>query len=150
MWNLLLAVTNFTAYYPIITALLAGDVITAGIIAFAAVMSVVSHLFESHKHGMNGFGCSPRVSYLLNRLDVLAVILVIGRMLWICFTSRSVLVIVGSPSLMLLLSLALICNLLSEADRGKRYYVPLHCIWHLSIFLLLDSSLKSHYRYHHS
>lgn len=146
MWNLLLPVTNFAVFYPIITALLFEDVITAGIITFAATMSVVSHLFESHKHQMWGFGCPSNVSYLLNRLDVLAVVLVIGRMLLLWIASGIGLnIITEKPFRTILLLLAMACNILSEGDQGKKYYVPLHCVWHMMIFSLLGSYLESIY-----
>jgi len=48
MLNLLTTITNFTAYYPILTALRHGDITTASVLGFAAFSSGISHLFESH------------------------------------------------------------------------------------------------------
>ena len=143
MLNLLTTITNFTAYFPIRTAYLNGDYLTAGIVGFTALSSAISHLFESHKHRMWGFGTSPRTSYLLNRMDVLGVGLTILRVVYLWYKSGLGLgLITGHPLLVNAGLLAFACNYLSERDPGYTYYLPLHCIWHLSIFLLLNHALQ--------
>jgi hypothetical protein len=148
MWNSLTTLTNITAYYPVITALSLNDKITAYCVMFAAGSSAISHLFESHKHNMWGFGCPPHVSYVLNRLDVMGVVILVLRVsyLWSKIPGYIKLRIFTDdiPRVMLLL-LSVLCNLLSERDKGFMYYLPLHCVWHMSIFLLLNSFLKSIY-----
>lgn len=143
MLNLLTTITNFTSYYPIRRALLHGDWITALIISFAAMASAVSHLFESHKHQMTGFGTDPKISYLLNRVDVLAVIMTLGRVLYLWYWGHFK--ILEHLTLLFSLILAWGCNLISESDPGYTYYLPFHCVWHLSIFLILDRYLEGVY-----
>jgi hypothetical protein len=142
MLNLLTAVTNITAYYPIRYALAHHDILTAGIVSFAACSSAISHLFESHKHDMWGFGADPLISYYLNRVDVLGVFLTVGRSLHLWYQSGIGLsLIYKHPLLVLAAGMAYLCNFLSEQDPGHSYFIPLHCIWHLSIFLLLERFL---------
>lgn len=143
MLNLLTTITNFTSYYPVRRALEKGDWLTAGIISFAGISSAVSHLFESHKHLMDGFGTDPKISYLLNRVDVFAVVVTLGRVLYLW--SRGNFRIFEHRNLLSKLILAWGCNLISEQDPGYTYYLPFHCIWHLSIFLILDRYLESVY-----
>lgn len=72
MWeNLIVAVSNFPAIYPIITCYQNQDYITLITIGFVAIASLLSHVVENHKHGMPGIGVSNQISYLLNRFDVL-------------------------------------------------------------------------------
>ncbi len=74
--NLLVAVTNFPAIYAINLAIDKRDILTASVITYVASASFLSHLVENHKHGMYGIGFSPRISYFLNRLDVLGCVFV--------------------------------------------------------------------------
>lgn len=146
MLNILTAITNITFYYPFLTSITRKDYITGYLILFAACASAISHLFESHKHKMIGFGTDPRVSYILNRVDVLGVILLVIRILYLA----KALVIHGidRDKLVLIIGLGIpifLLNLISEMDEGYYYYLPLHCMWHLSVFLHLDLILNSIY-----
>src|SRR3989304_7064998 len=77
--NLFVALSNFTCVYPIYTSFKSHDYITTMIISFVSLFSFLSHLFENHKHGMKGIIKSKKISYILNRLDVLGCIFVIIR-----------------------------------------------------------------------
>lgn len=146
MLNLLTAFTNFTAYYPILTALSFNDNVTAACVIVVACLSAISHLFESHIHNMWGFGCPSSISYLLDRLGVAGVIVIMSRViqLWASSNIKSGIITDNIPRA-LLLFLSVVCNIISERDEGFMYYLPLHCMWHMSIFLLLNSFLKSIY-----
>ena len=142
MLNLFTTITNLTAYYPITTARLRGDLLTASVVGFAAVASALSHLFESHKHQMWGFGTSPSLSYCLNWVDVFGVAFTVSRCLYLWYRSGLGLSLFSDhPFLVIGGLLAWVCNNLSERDPGHFYYLPLHCIWHLSVFLLLNAFL---------
>ncbi len=142
MLNLLTTLTNFTAYLPIRTALVHEDYLTAGIVGFAAASSAVSHLFESHKHDMWGFGMNPNISYLLNRGDIFGACLTLARVSYLWYQSSLGLNLFTQNKLFLGICLACVYLVISEQDPGYHYYVPLHCVWHLSIFCLLDRFLK--------
>lgn len=142
MLNLLTSVTNFTAYYPIAYAMQRKDYLTASTIALAAGASIISHLFESHKHNMWGFGTNVEVSYYLNRMDVVGVVLTVSRCAYLWYQSNlGVTLFKHHFELCLAAAGAYICNLISEQDSGYYYYLPLHCIWHMSIFLILQRFL---------
>lgn len=85
MENIVVALSNFPAVYPIYHAYCQGDILTTSIVAYVATASFVSHLFENHKHGMPGvlslWNIHPntKISYILNRLDVLGAGLTILR-----------------------------------------------------------------------
>lgn len=145
MLNLLTTVTNFTAYYPFLTSIHHGDHITATLTAFAGCASAVSHLFESHKHQMSGFGMDPQISYALNRIDVIGVILLSIRCAQLLFNKNWWIFLIDHWDLVVLAIPILLMNLISEMDSGHYYYLPLHCVWHLSIFLLLNKYLLAVY-----
>ena len=61
--NIIVASTNIAALAPIYAS--KNDLLTCFAIILAASASFVSHLFETHKHGMFGFNCLPKNSFLL-------------------------------------------------------------------------------------
>lgn len=133
--NVIVAGSNFVALAPIRHSYFT-DPITCGAITYAACASFVSHLFESHKHDMVGFGCSPRLSYFLNRLDVLGVVLLILRLAYIS----------PLPKILRYLPLALACSLLNlyseHVTTSRTVFVILHSLWHISIFTLLNEFIQ--------
>lgn len=143
MMNLLTTFTNFTVYYPIRYALLKGDFITASIVGLSGGASMISHLFESHKHNMWGFGTDSVISYYLNRLDVGMVSLTLLRCFQLWYQSGLRLSLFQGNHLLIISTIcASLCNLISEQDPGYTFYIPFHCIWHLSIFLILFKYLQ--------
>lgn len=148
MMNILVASTSVVSYWPILEAFKANDMITGGIITLAASSSFVSHLFESHKHNMWGFGMPSKLSYLLNRVDVAGVGAFILRMLWLLyennFTPRDI--FIDNFFIVFQLAMAYYINLMSEKDPGQQIYVPYHCIWHGWIFMILYQTLGLIYR----
>ena len=112
--------------------------------AFVGSFSFLSHLAENHKHGMPGIGFSPNVSYILNRFDVLGVVLVALRMIYLYYWKRgiSITLFLENPYLTSLLILAVACNLISEHDKYnqelKWRYIVCHSIWHTSIFWIAN------------
>jgi hypothetical protein len=92
---------------------------------------------------MVGFEMPPRYSYLLNRWDVIGVVAVVGRVLYLWYHSGlGWSLITDDLSRFLSFLFALVLNFMSEQDRGYTYYLPLHSTWHLSIFLILNGYLK--------
>ena len=149
MWeNIVVAFTNFTIFYPIVVTLNNNDVITCICICFVGIFSFLSHLIENHKHGMPGIGLSQQLSYIANRLDVLGVILVCTRVAYIYYTIIGISInpFLGNVALTMALIISTICNLLSEKvfyrEKEKYEYMLFHCIWHLSIFLILGKFYK--------
>ena len=142
--NLLVALSNAPCYFPINTALANNDRITFGALAFVSSASFLSHLVENHKHGMPGIGFSKKVSYFLNRLDVLGCLVVSSRFSYLYFTKYG---LSNSPlldnKLFILASvIPLIFLRISEYDkynyRLKNVYIITHCIWHVSIFAVMN------------
>lgn len=145
--NLYLALSNFPAVYPISRAHRHGDYTTAGIIFFVSVASFVSHLAENHKHGMPGIGLSQRVSYILNRFDVLGCVLVGCRLaqLYLSKYGLSMAVAMDKKLKFLAMCLPFVLLRISEYDKYnptlKPLYIATHPIWHASIFMAMDRFL---------
>lgn len=138
--NLMTAVTNITAIFPFQYALYHHDTTTAYFIFIAAFSSAISHLFESHKHQMWGFRMDPYWSWILNRVDVISVIMIVARCIWIVPNLYDWSIKNIDWYFIFLSTLAL--NFVSELDKGYRFYLPLHCMWHILIFLVLHNFLK--------
>ena len=83
MENIIVALSNFTVYYPIIKSYLNKDYITCVCLLYVTLGSFFSHLFECHKHGMSGLGLNKEISYLLNRIDVSGAIILSIRLLYL-------------------------------------------------------------------
>lgn len=136
IYNIIVSLTNLPCLLPIYTALKANDFITSGIITFVSVGSIVSHLIENHKHGMEGLpNVSQEMSYYWNRIDVLGSILTIGRLSWLYYQKYQF----KLPSNhFYILLLPLIFLRISEYDKYnvnlKLMYIVTHSLWHLSVF----------------
>lgn len=144
MENILVAFSNFYGIYPIITSYMHNDLITLSIVLNVVTMSFLSHLFEVHKHNMPGFIIrSNELSYFLNKLDVLGVILVFVRCL---FLFDKIFIIHIYDNYKYHLIGALIFNLISEYDKESKYfYIITHICWHILIFYLMDIILNDYY-----
>jgi hypothetical protein len=145
-WNLLTTVTNLVALYPLSLSYQANDKITCGLIAVAMGASMVSHLFESHKHGMWGFGINPKVSLVLNRIDIVGALFLMGRVGYLgyqWYNKDNNLTYLGIG-----LGLCYGSLLISESDYSastQKRFLLFHNIWHMGIFTLLGSFLAQYY-----
>lgn len=144
MWrNFVVAASNFTCIYPITKAVANGDYVTAAAISFVSAASIISHLVENHKHGMPGIGLSKRVSYILNRFDVLGCGLVTCRLgyLYLSKYGLSLSVFSGNRLLLLGAGMAFLFLRVSEHDKYnaklRNIYMVTHCVWHLAIFKII-------------
>jgi hypothetical protein len=140
--NVFLALSNFSAFFPFKTCIEYGDTTTALVIFGACGISAISHLFQSHKFGMPGFGCSHADSRLLDDAD-----LFIAGIL--CFR---IFLIGGYVPLFWQFLPFFICPLVLCAcsDIFGRYhmrlqFVMLHSLWHVTEFMFLNAILLSVY-----
>lgn len=157
MWkNILVASSNWTCVYPILTAIRKGDYWSAGAVSFVSVFSILSHLVENHKHGMVGitgpFGTGSRacaVSYYLNRMDVIGCGLVAMRLGYVYYHKYgfSMLPILNNKLILLYCAALIVCNFISEYDKFnpalQHSYIFFHCIWHVGIFILMNSFMDN-------
>lgn len=145
--NLIVASSNIPAVYPLYVSLLHSDYLTFGAIAFVSTFSFLSHLFENHKHGMNGIKfvtTSKSFSYILNRLDVLGCILTAMRYIQIIieldglFIDKINKIFLTQPALLSMMFTGLTLNMVSEHDKYnpklRTFYVITHSFWHLIAF----------------
>ena len=116
-----------------------GDNVTSVFILGAGTASILYHLFESHKHGMVGFGCSHSHSRNLLTVDRLGVFFLFARSLFLLpspFPTRIALEALGAG----------LFALYSEYDKynpeRQTGYIISHCIWHVSIFYVLRRYLS--------
>ena len=151
MENIFVASTNIFVVYPIFECYLARDYLTASVLAFVGFFSFVSHLAENHKHGMPGvLGVDRCDSYLLNRLDVLGVILTVLRVGYVFLNGiqMTFIFIYEYPYLLFAFFVLVFFNLSSEFDKTpdtKYLYVFLHSVWHIGIFYWLGYTLSIYY-----
>ncbi|CAJ1399575.1 unnamed protein product [Effrenium voratum] len=127
--NLALALTNLACIFPVMVAADHGDTATAWLAFFAGAASFVYHLFESHKHGMAGYGASHSTSRALLGLDR------VGAGLLICRTAPRLLSRTVWPETLPVALLALIFLGLSEIPGlSKPVYLATHSGWHVAAF----------------
>ena len=141
--NIVTAITNGFAIIPLYYAIKANDMVTSWIICVSALASTLSHLFESHKHGLHGFGTPAKYSYYLNRCDVVCAVLLFGQVLQLA--TFNIMVPQDIYILTICGSIFLICNKISESDttiRTQKRYLIFHNIWHIGIFCTLGYFLK--------
>jgi hypothetical protein len=150
--NLIVAASNFLCVLPLYTSYLECDYLTFSVIIFVAFFSIVSHLVENHKHGMTGMPYlkfSTTTSYILNRFVVLGCVLVVMRIGWLLYVNYSFSSLYDElhkkPIFILLLMISFALKFISEYDKYnpdcKTLYVITHCMWHISIFYLLNEFL---------
>ena len=141
--NIIVAISNLPVIYPILTSINNNDYITASIITFVGLGSSISHLFESHKHGMVGFNMPVNYSYILNRIDILGVILTSLRLLYLWY-NRGFTYDIFNTNIIIHTLIAFSYSIISEYDKTKytrTIYVISHVLWHISAFTLIDSLL---------
>lgn len=135
MENLFVASTNLPILLPLYLSYENNDYVTGLSLLFLGIFSFTSHLFENHKHCMPGFGLSKKVSYILNRLDVLGCIILGPRLLYFAYLNPLIL----SWNMMLVLLILGGLNFASEYDKSslelKNRYILLHSLWHVGIFI---------------
>lgn len=148
--NTFLAATNIVAALPLFAAADREDWYTVAAFSFVTTFSVLSHYFECHKHCMPGHGASVRVSYALNRLDVLGLFAVLGRaarIVWLAGLSPF-----GQDQLFLLVG-ALAFALLRMSENAARIndmsfrddYIRLHSAWHVLAYVTAWMFLRQAY-----
>ena len=144
--NLLTAGSIFPCVFPIWCALAAGDIITACCLIFVSVASVISHLWENHKHGMKSITpINKSTSIILCQIDKFAAICTIIRLIYLYVQiygfdfSR----LLSYP----LMFLPFLFLFVSEYDKYnpklKWMYLATHPIWHLTAFIAMDFFLKT-------
>lgn len=148
MENIIVTLTNLPCIYPIYISYKNKDYITTTSITYVASASIISHLFENHKHGMPGFGLSQNVSYILNRLDVFGSVLVISRFAYLLYKKYGFNKNIVTQNYKLTFS-AIVCAIflrISEYDKYntelKNMYIVTHSIWHMGIFTVMGKVLQ--------
>lgn len=149
MWyiNLVTAFTNCVALYPAMCAYHFGDPDTALLIGITALCSFFSHLFESHKHGLYGFGTPPVISFWLNRLDVFMAFVLFARVCYLVY-ERNFIKMSDLATDIIIGLVFFLCNVISESDTAaetQRVFFLFHNIWHVGIFIELTVFLNKLY-----
>lgn len=135
--NIITASTNLAAIAPLYISWTNNDMITFTLTTLAASASAISHLFESHKHGLHGFGTKPIVSYYLNRIDVVAAHALFCRVGYLFYNNYQTMNINDIYITLASLSIFGLCGAISEKDLSestKFRYCIFHNIWHVGIF----------------
>ncbi len=143
--NIIMMMSNAAAVPAVLISFKFNDWWTFACIIMAAFFSAVSHLFESHKHGMTGFGCSKRNSRALNLGDIVAAMALVSRSAYIVyhhFPQESVMYY--AQWFGVLWSIAIFSESDYSADTMNRYMI-FHTIWHLGVFSLLYLFLMEYY-----
>lgn len=147
MWqNIIVALSNLPAIYPITVSFMQGDYLTCCCISFVTFFSFTSHLAENHKHGMPGIGFSKRTSDYLNKMDILGCALTGIRFSYLYYNLYGFRpVILSNPWLCAASVISLCFGKLSEYkkydSRLQNRYIITHCLWHLSIFPIIGKFL---------
>lgn len=143
--NLILAFSNATAILPMLTATENEDFYTMLAILLVSSASFTSHLCQSKYNGLWGFGVPMKFFLILNVMDVISCWIVIARFITIYVTTYGYALsgLKNDPVLLFSSVMALIINFISCRDRSDRtYFVWIHSLWHLAVFIYLDAWLK--------
>ena len=142
--NAWMALSNFTAIIPLVYTIKNGDVMSFLPILFVSIFSTISHYYECHKHGMIGdksplsYMSDREFSYMMNRFDVLGCTLVIARFLYLAIRPDLYTLLSHNIDLIILTIISYMCNFASErVFTEKEYYIPLHSVWHVTIYPLI-------------
>jgi uncharacterized membrane protein YadS len=144
MENIIVAVSNLASILPLYTSYAHNDIITMSLILFVSLASFMSHLVENHKHGMPGIGFSKKTSYLLNRLDVIGVILLGIRLIYLYYHKYGLnfFPIMQQKKLFIMVLILFILLRISEYDKYnpkyKKMYILNHFIWHIGIYYAIN------------
>lgn len=146
-WNLLTTATNLVALYPLSLAYRSNDMLTCGLIGGAMTASMISHVLQSHKHGMWGFGTRPKVSYILDLIDIVGALALTARVGYLGYQWYGK----GNDLKYLLAGFSgcYIAMLISESDytvATKKRFLLFHNIWHVGIFIVLGMFLSNYYK----
>lgn len=79
--NWLMCLTNATCYWPLILTYTKKDWVTFSVILFVYIMTVITDLFETNKHGLQGIiaPMNPKINYALSRLNLLGLVFFLCR-----------------------------------------------------------------------
>nr|AEX62301.1 hypothetical protein mv_L96 [Moumouvirus Monve] len=141
--NIIVGLSNLPAYYAIKLSFDNGDYLTSAALLFVAKASFISHLVENHKHGMTGVGFSKKISYVLNRFDVMGCILNIMRFSYLYYSKygMSYDILFDNKSYIYFGLITFLFLRISEYDKYnpklKNIYIVTHCLWHVSIFTFI-------------
>lgn len=143
IYNILLCASNFMAIYPLTDLWYSEDYVTWTFLVFLTLFSAVSHLFESHKHGMYGFGTPPYISYILNRFDVYGCVLLVMRIFYLLYHGIWP---IPDYEIMYCTVCAIWFMIVSEYDKYNRdlhvQYVVCHIIWHCLVYYTMHMYLE--------
>lgn len=150
MENLIVALTNAPALFPLYKLYSKGDYLSTGILSGLTLASFGSHLVENHKHNMKGvFPSLPlKISYWACKTDVLFSGLTAIRMAYLYYKKFgfSLRIILRHPSLLLFAPVVALLGYVSEFDQYnpdlKRFYMLSHSLWHIGIFTLLNEFVR--------
>ena len=137
--NVIVAASNYRIIYPMRTVYRRGDLVTLVILGNLGFASTMSHLVESHKHGMSGFGISKSVSERWNWYDMISCYLAGIRLVYLVFNRYSMMNILTDHRVLLIRLLFSWSFLrISEYDKYNKslrpIYVAAHTIWHITIY----------------
>lgn len=148
-WNILTAITNFTAALPIWRSYKQKDYVTTALITFAAFASFSYHLIKNHKHGMGIEEHSKTFSAWMNLFDLFGVSLVLVR-----FSGMFLETYAKLPLTLYLktgtLLFVLYYGQVDSSSAGLLRYVIFHNLWHIGSFIVMDEFIKIYYngRFH--
>lgn len=138
--NIIVAFSNLIAILPITYSYIQEEYIITIATINILLWSFLSHLFESHKHGMNGFNCSAHYSDWLNRIDGISAFVLFFIYFAKIYSKMNYLIY--KSEFWLILTEALfggVYMLISEYDKynrdRKHVYIQFHCMWHSIIYL---------------
>ncbi len=134
LWNVFLAYTNFVALVPIVYSYRIKKYWTCFFLCNAMICSFIYHLFESHKHNLEGFHMKPKNSQKLLWLDRMAAFSLFIHMVNVVINSR----LIYNLNLMTMMFVSFLFLFLSEYVpffANKRFlFVLTHTIWHILAF----------------
>ncbi len=153
-YNIVIAFSNIAAYPALEYSY--KNIFTFIPLLFVSTFSFISHIFESHKHGLYGFGMDHKYSYFLNRLDVFGSIWLTLRILYLYYQKYgfNLSPFFSDPYLPMLTIFAFVFSILSEhqywmgtsynpnVESLKRLYLITHCLWHILIFWSIQLQLQ--------
>lgn len=140
--NILTASTNIFAAFPLYVSYKYKDYVTTTTIFSAFGSSIISHLFESHKHGNKGFNTPKLLSRILNVIDITSACILGLRICQITDIK-----LLWHPIIQAHMAIAFffaICAAISEWDNSektRKRWIIFHNLWHPGIFLTLGSFL---------
>ena len=144
MENWILGLTNLPILYPLKLMWNRKDFKSFTLLSGLGICSVMSHLGECHRKDMQGvLGLSTLNSKRWHIADKTGTYLLIARLLYLfwkknegSFKSMKNSVYINNI-LFILFSLAGVALRISEWCDAKHIYVPLHSVWHISVYPIM-------------